>query len=395
MQKKIHEQIKEKIDRLNQSTTQYCQFSSQKNDHLLQEIIHDIVIFSEMTSSSDIHIEPQKNNIRIRLRIDGVLSEQFYIPKFIQEQLCSKLKILANLNITQTRLPQDGKFIVELKNSIKIHIRISTCPTIYGEKIVLRLLQDTALFLTLNDLGIIENELEILKNALAYPSGLILVTGPTGSGKTSTLYAALDYLNNSMKNIITVEDPVEIQLAGINQISVNTDLNFEIILRSILRQDPDIIMIGEIRDQKTAEIAIQAANTGHLVLSTLHTNSCIETINRLRQMNIQENDLIACLKLIVSQRLLRKKCTICSEKKISVHCECEAGYKGRFGLFEILNFDEKLKKYMSQNKIYDENSLIAINKFSPIQKQARLMVKKGITTEEELKRVFNISVKNP
>lgn len=390
MQKKIHEQIQQKIDRLNQSATQHCQFSSQKNDHLLQEIINDILTFSEMTSASDVHIEPQKNNIRIRFRIDGVLSEQFHIPKFIQEQLCSKLKILANLNITQTRFPQDGKFIAQSNNSVKIHIRISTCPTIYGEKIVLRLLHDTAMFLTLNDLGIIDNELENLKNALAYPSGLILVTGPTGSGKTSTLYAALDHLNHCMKNIITIEDPVEIQLEGVNQISVNSDLTFEIILRSILRQDPDIIMIGEIRDQKTAEIAIQAANTGHLVLSTLHTNNCIETINRLKQMNIQEHDLISCLRLIVSQRLLRKKCAICATKKSSMDCHCEGGYKGRFGLFEILNFDEKLKKYISQNKIYDENSLIAVNQFSPIEIQARLMVKKDMTTEEEVKRVFNI-----
>lgn len=271
-----------------------------------------------MTSSSDVHIEPEKNNIRIRLRIDGVLSEQFRLPKFIQEQLCSKLKILANLNITQTRLPQDGKWIVESKNSARIHIRISTCPTIYGEKIVLRLLHDTALFLTLNDLGMAENELGNLKKILSSPSGLILVTGPTGSGKTSTLYAALDYLNNSMKNIITIEDPVEIHLAGINQVSVNADLSFEIILRSILRQDPDIIMMGEIRDQKTAEIAIQAANTGHLVLSTLHTNSCIETISRLKQMNIQQHDLIACLRLIVSQRLLRKKMHYMLRKKIII-----------------------------------------------------------------------------
>lgn len=163
MQKKLHEHIKQKIDRLNQSSTQHCQFSSQKNDHLLQDIINDILVFSEMTSSSDVHIEPEKNNIRIRLRIDGVLSEQFRLPKFIQEQLCSKLKILANLNITQTRLPQDGKWIVESKNSARIHIRISTCPTIYGEKIVLRLLHDTALFLTLNDLGMAENELGNLK----------------------------------------------------------------------------------------------------------------------------------------------------------------------------------------------------------------------------------------
>lgn len=343
--------IQNTIHWLTQHGQQACDFSSKKNDSLLKNFVHDLIHFAEINMSSDIHLEPQENSIRIRLRVDGVLSEQFHLPKFILEQLCCKLKILANLNIAQSRHPQDGKFIFQSTNGLKTHIRISTCPTVQGEKIVLRLLKDNKTALKLNLLGMTSEQLSIFTQAISNSHGLILITGPTGSGKTSTLYSALTHINSEIKNIVTIEDPVEVQIPGINQININhkADLSFSSILRSILRQDPDIIMIGEIRDEETAQIAIQAANTGHLVFATLHTNNCIETMNRLKQMNLDQNEFISCLNLVISQRLIRKKCRNCTPHLKSNTCECIDGYSGRLGIFEILSFDEALKNYMIKN----------------------------------------------
>lgn len=370
--------IQNSIHWLTQHAEQNSHFSSKKNDQLLQNLVNDLIHFSEMSLCSDIHIEPQENFIRIRLRVDGVLSEQFQLPKFILEQLCCKLKILANIDIAQTRLPQDGKFIFHSKNGIKIHLRMSTCPTVRGEKIVLRLLKDNRTSLDLNQLGMNPKQLAVFAQAISDPQGLVLITGPTGSGKTSTLYSALAHINTHTKNIVTIEDPVEVQIPGINQININNkaDLSFSSILRSILRQDPDVIMIGEIRDEETAKIAIQAASTGHLVLATLHTNNCIETINRLKQMNIDQHELIACLRLVVSQRLFRRK--------------SNDGYHGRFGIFEILSFTESLKNDLIHNTYCNELSLITNHQFSPIHQQVFECINLGITTSEEAKRVLNI-----
>lgn len=388
----LQDTINNTIYWLTQHAQQGCDFSSKKNDYLLKNLVHDLIHFSELKMSSDIHIEPQENFIRIRLRIDGVLSDQFRLPKFILDQLCSKLKILSNIDIAQSRLPQDGKFIFYSKNGLKTHIRISTCPTVLGEKIVLRLLKDNVTSLTLHSLGMHPEQLSKFTQAISKPQGLILITGPTGSGKTSTLYSALTHINSNTKNIVTIEDPVEIQLLGINQININNkaDLTFSSILRSILRQDPDIIMIGEIRDEETAQIAIQAANTGHLVLATLHTNNCIETINRLKQMEINQHDFISCLNIIVSQRLLRKKCKQCLFNKTSTECECTDGYSGRLGIFEILSFDEALKNYIVKNAYYNTPDLTEKFHFKTMNQSALEYIDQGITTKEEAKRVLNL-----
>lgn len=367
-----------------------CEFSTKKNDQLLQNLINDLIYFSESKASSDIHIEPQENTIRIRLRVDGVLSEHFQLPKFILDQLNCKLKIMANIDIAQTRLPQDGKFIFHAKNGIKTHIRISTCPMIRGEKIVLRLLKDNQSALNLNSLGMNAQQLSLFTHAIANPHGLILITGPTGSGKTSTLYSALSHMNTNEKNIITIEDPVEVQLAGVNQININlkADLSFASALRAILRQDPDVIMIGEIRDEETANIAIKAANTGHLVLATLHTNNCIETINRLRQMSIDQNEFISSLRLIMAQRLLRKKCLHCNGQQNQ--CHCVNGYSGRLGIFEMLSFSESLTTYFMHNNFCNETDLIKLHDFIPLNQQALSYIKQNATTSEEVKRTLNL-----
>lgn len=373
-----YQKINHTITLLTQCAQQNDNFSSQKNDQLLQNLVTDLLHFAEIKMGSDIHLEPQENTIRIRLRIDGVLAEYFHLPIYFSSQLCCKLKILANMDISQSRLPQDSKFIFNFKNGLKIHVRMNTCPTIRGEKIVLRLLKNNMNALGLETLGMLPQQLKDFKHAFTEPHGLILITGPTGSGKTSTLYSALTHMNTQEKNIITIEDPVEVYLTGVNQININTkaELNFSTVLRSILRQDPDVIMIGEIRDEETAKIAIKAANTGHLVLSTLHTNNCIETINRLRQMNIDQNDLISCLRLIVSQRLLRKKST--------------QGYSGRQGIFEFLLFNEAVRKLLFNKSFFTESDLRAVSPFISLAQQAHTWVSQGITTQEEILRVMNL-----
>lgn len=374
----LEQAIRHNIHWLTQHAAQESHFSSKKNDQLLQNLVHDLIYFSEIKLCSDIHIEPQENFTNIRLRIDGVLEEYFQLPKFIHEQLCCKLKILANLDIAQTRLPQDGKFIFHSKHSMKVHIRMSTCPTVRGEKVVLRLLKDNKTSLDLHGLGMQSEQLAVFTQAILDPHGLVLITGPTGSGKTSTLYSALTHINTSTKNIVTIEDPVEIQILGINQININNkaELSFSSLLRSILRQDPDVIMIGEIRDEETARIAIQAASTGHLVLATLHTNNCIETLHRLKQMNIDQNELIACLRLIVSQRLFRKK--------------CNDGYLGRFGIFELLSFTQDLKNDLMKHSYCSELDLIKHHRFLPLHQQVLECIHLGMTTSEEAKRVLNL-----
>lgn len=383
--------LQETIHWIKQHSQQACHFSEKRNDSLLKKFVLELIHYAEIKMASDIHIEPQENFIRIRLRIDGVLSDQFHLPKEILEQLCSQLKILANIDIAQRRLPQDGKFIFHLKNDLKTHIRISTCPTVQGEKIVLRLLKDNKTSLKLDSLGMSAEQGSLFKQAISEPHGLILITGPTGSGKTSTLYSALAHINQVNKNIVTAEDPVEIQISGINQININdkAELSFSSLLRFILRQDPDVIMIGEIRDEETAQIAIQAANTGHLVLATLHTNNCLETLIRIKQMNINQTEAISCLKLIISQRLLRKKCPNCIPNKKPA-CECTDGYQGRLGIFELLYFNDELKNYFTRNTFYNIRDLIKNHQFKPLSQTAFDYIQQEKTTKEEVKRVLNV-----
>lgn len=349
---------------------------------------------------SDIHIEPFNELYRIRFRRDGFLYQAHQLPKNLAVRVVTRLKILANMNIAERRLPQDGRIHFNRSDyqgkssCMNIDIRINTCPTLFGEKIVLRLLDPVNVNLDINHLGFSATQQAIFLAQIEQPQGLILVTGPTGSGKTTTLYSALHYLNKIEKNITSVEDPVEIELTGINQINIapNIGLGFATVLRAILRQDPDIVMIGEIRDLTTAEIAMQAAQTGHLVLSTLHTNSAIDTISRLSAMEIPPYHLTSSVSLIIAQRLMRKKCLLCATVQHQNGCEdCYQGYKGRIGVFELLLMTPELEEIiLSGAKM---NAILNHAKTHGYKELAECAAEKlslGITSEAEIKRVLGV-----
>lgn len=366
--------------------------------HLVDQLIKDAI----HKRISDIHIEPFAKYSRIRFRRDGILYEAATLPSKITSQVISRLKILANLNIAEKRLAQDGRF--QFYEQRKIDIRINTCPTLFGEKVVLRLLDNKHLNITINQLGFNKLQQEIFLEKLTDPQGLILVTGPTGSGKTTTLYAALDFLNHVSKNIISIEDPIEIELYGINQVNINTKigLNFPSALRMLLRQDPDIMMIGEIRDIETADIATQAALTGHLVLSTLHTNSAFETLLRLKSMT-QELNFLHALTLIIAQRLIRKLCIHCKkvsslpfeniEKHYLPHregCEhCHQGFKGRLAIFEFLPIHESLiNLFLKRAPQHILLNQVKNSGFIPLWQAGLHLVREGATSLSELNRVI-------
>lgn len=335
------------------------------DDGPVSEFVKKLLNDAILQNASDIHIEPFSDSCRIRFRRDGLLKEVATTPPHFAARLVVRLKILADLNIAERRLPQDGRLTSEHDD---LDIRINTCPTIFGEKIVLRLLNASKIKLEIDILGFNDEQKELFFKKLSQPQGLILVTGPTGSGKTITLYSALHHLNKMEKNISSVEDPVEMEFAGINQININPriGLDFAKGLRALLRQDPDIIMIGEIRDKETAEIAVQAAETGHLVLSTLHTNNAIESIARLQSMGIDEHHFTSAVSLVIAQRLVRKLCVHCKNKN---ECEyCYHGYHGRTGIFECLTINQE--SHMS------------------LRDSGMTLVKKGITNEEEILRVL-------
>ncbi|MCH9644311.1 MAG: GspE/PulE family protein [Gammaproteobacteria bacterium] len=300
------------------------------SDEILQHAIH--------RHASDIHIENFEDNIRIRLRIDGLLHSYQQLPINLADAINSRFKIMAKLDITERRLPQDGRFEFQYQQQ-RFDCRFSSCPTLHGEKIVIRLLNTENKLLHISELGLLPQQLTTLHQVLSQPQGLILITGPTGSGKTQTLYALLNELNQEHRNIISIEDPIEIQLNQINQINVKhkIGLNFATLLRAILRQDPDIIMVGEIRDLETAEMVIRSAHTGHLVLATLHTRSANEAVNRLMNIGIHKHDIDATLKLVINQRLVRKLCQHCNHKENNPSgCEhCSKGYHSRIGIFEL------------------------------------------------------------
>jgi protein transport protein HofB len=362
--------------------------------------------------ASDIHFEPTEQHYRIRLRIDGVLQLQPALPIHLSAAFTARLKVLGNLDIAERRLPQDGQMDMDIGGS-KASFRISTLPVRYGEKVVLRLLQQTEQPLDICALGMSSRDTKLFQSALAWPQGMILVTGPTGSGKTITLYSALNALNQTGTNVCSVEDPVEIPLPGLNQTQVNikAGLNFQNVLRALLRQDPDVIMIGEIRDGDTAEIAIKAAQTGHLVLSTLHTNSTIETVIRLEQMGIARWLLASALNLVIAQRLVRKLCPYCkrsgTHKNIlppgscpnplpelqAVGCErCYGGYYGRTALFEILPIDNALRIAIASGAPLSELENIARQQgMVSLFESGCLAVSQEQTTLEEVYRVLGVS----
>ena len=377
-------------------------------------IVNSILIEALRRHASDIHIEPMEKKIRLRYRIDGVLYESPSPPKGVQSAISSRIKIMSNLDIAERRIPQDGRFKIKALNK-EVDIRVSYLPTVFGEKIVMRILDKTALSPSLEALNLAPRALADLKFAIAKPYGMLLVTGPTGSGKTTTLYSALQELNKESENIITVEDPVEYQLAGINQVQTRAEvgLTFAAGLRSILRQDPDIVMIGEIRDNETASIAVQAALTGHLVLSTLHTNDAAGAIARMAYMGIEPFMLSSSLVMTQAQRLYRKLCPFCKQaiaipEKILIEnhmdpdkfkdveffgakgCpKCSGlGYKGRGGIMEILLVNDVIKAKILETSEASSLRKVAVENGMKTLRDAGLeKVRTGETTIDEIMRV--------
>jgi type IV pilus assembly protein PilB len=363
--------------------------------------------------ASDIHIEPQANGLVVRFRIDGILRELTLIPAELQTNVISRIKVLADMDIAERRKPQDGRIVVRVGKKT-LDLRISTLPTHHGEKIVIRLLDPSAPRLLFRDLGISEHVAETLHRIIERPQGMLLVTGPTGSGKTTTLYAGLNQLRSPVVNIVTVEDPVEYQLEGVNQVQVHTKagLTFAQCLRSILRQDPNIIMVGEIRDSETAEIALKAAQTGHLVLTTVHTNDAIAAIARLIDLQVSPSLIASSVTGIMSQRLVRKLCT-CSKKvpakpeyaaqmiaaglegysqmmHIPEGCHvCDGiGYRGRVSVSEILMFDEEVRAMIRSDARPDQIRAVARARgMKTMREDALDKVAQGLTTIEEVLRV--------
>lgn len=361
--------------------------------------------------ASDIHVEPGEEGLRIRLRVDGVLHALPAFSSTISNPLIARLKVLGNLDIAERRLPQDGQFTVDIAGR-SVSFRIATLPCRGGEKVVLRLLHQVTQALDISVLGMNSIQLQAFRQALAQPQGLMLVTGPTGSGKTVTLYSALQERNRPEINLCSVEDPVEIPLGGINQTQINTraGLTFQTVLRALLRQDPDVVMVGEIRDAETAEIAIKAAQTGHLVLSTLHTNSTTETLVRLQQMGVARWMIASALLLVIAQRLVRRLCPHCCIQEgdydalplslwprrlprwRSTGCDrCYHGYHGRLALFEVLTVTPSLRQAIVSGATPDEVERLA--------RQSGMMnlfehgceaVEQGQTTVEELLRVLGV-----
>jgi type IV pilus assembly protein PilB len=377
-------------------------------------IVNSILIEALRKHASDIHIEPMEKRIRLRYRVDGVLYENPSPPKSVQSAISSRIKIMSNLDIAERRIPQDGRFKIKALGK-EVDLRVSYLPTVHGETIVMRILDKTALAPNLESLGLEQKALDDLKYAIAKPHGMLLVTGPTGSGKTTTLYSALQELNQEDVNIITVEDPVEYQLAGINQVQARPEvgLTFASGLRSILRQDPDIVMIGEIRDNETASIAVQAALTGHLVISTLHTNDAAGAIARMAYMGIEPFMLSSSLVMTQAQRLYRKLCPFCKqqvaipEKTLRFNhldpdqfkdttffaakgCpKCSGlGYKGRGAIMEILLLNDELRAKILQTSEAGALREVAVrNGMKSLRETGLSRVRDGLTTIDEILRV--------
>lgn len=361
--------------------------------HLVENIIQESI----QKNASDIHLETYEKKSRIRIRVDGNLYELIEPPLYLMPQIIARVKVLALLDIAEKRFPQDGRFKLTLENQTNYDFRVSTCPTLYGEKIVIRILNPEQTTLNLDQLGLAPHQKIYFETQLKKSQGLILVTGPTGSGKTRTLYSALQALNKSDVNISTVEEPVEIYFPDINQVNIQakSGLNFSTVLKAFLRQDPDIIMVGEIRDPETAEIAIRAAQTGHLVLSTLHANTSIKTLTRLIQMGIPTYQIANSISLIIAQRLVRRLCDFCKKQTNefyfqAVGCEhCFQGYRGRVGIFELLEIDDKISEGIFQNSSSQEIEKIARQQgYTTLKKSGLEKVKQGITSLEEILSVI-------
>ncbi len=384
---------------------------SEVNSAPVVKLVNNIIGQAIRMKASDIHIEPYENNIRVRLRLDGDLQEIMSFSKRSHMAIVTRIKIMGKMDIAERRIPQDGRIETELEGK-DIDMRISSLPTVYGEKIVIRLLDRDGFNFSKEDLGFSEKELTIFNKIIHQPYGIILVTGPTGSGKSTTLYTILKDLNKEDQNIITVEDPVEYKLHGINQVQVNNKagLTFANGLRSILRQDPDIIMVGEIRDTETAEIAVRASITGHLVLSTLHTNDTASTIARLMDMGIEPYMVSTSLIGIISQKLVKRLCPSCKiaymadtkqknilrldeKEDITIYkpkgCnKCIKGYRGRIPVHEVMFLDEKIRKLIDNKNTTDDIKSTAIKEgMKTLYESAVTLALNGITSIDEVLRV--------
>ena len=373
------------------------------------EVVNEILVDASNKGASDIHFDPHENFMKIRIRIDGALSDYAEVPNSIKKNLVTRIKIIAGMNITETRLPQDGAIKATLQG-INLDLRVSCLPTMNGEKIVIRILDYSMSSSGLENLGFSKSNYEKVLKIISEPNGIILVTGATGSGKSTTVYAILQRLNREDTNIITVEDPIEMNIEGINQVQTNSEigLTFATALRSILRQDPNVIMIGEIRDTETARIAVRASITGHIVLSTIHTNSSLNTIERLLDMDVERYLLASSLEGIISQKLARKLCPHCRKlrktndyerelfKKVlhrdideiysAEGCEiCGNGYKGRIAIHEVLIVDQKIKDAISSNLRKEQlRKLVYTSDVTTLLQDGLEKVVEGYTTFEEV-----------
>ncbi|HHI92542.1 MAG TPA: type IV-A pilus assembly ATPase PilB [Gammaproteobacteria bacterium] len=384
------------------------------DDAPVVRFVNKILLDAINSGASDVHFEPYEKTYRVRYRRDGVLKEIAAPPVALNRRISARLKVLSRLDISERRVPQDGRMKMKLSKNRAIDFRVNTCPTLFGEKIVLRILDPASAQLGIDALGYEEDQKQLYMDALQQPQGMILVTGPTGSGKTVSLYTGLNILNTEDKNISTAEDPVEINLAGINQVNVEpkVGLTFSAALKAFLRQDPDIIMVGEIRDIETGEIAIKAAQTGHLVLSTLHTNDAPQTLSRMINMGIAPFNIASSVSLIIAQRLARRLCNSCKKPadipretlleegfreedlpglKIykAIGCDqCDSGYKGRVGIYQVMPVSDAMARIIMEGgnaiQLADQAQKEGIN---DLRQSGLIKVKQGITSLEDVNRV--------
>lgn len=410
----FEEMNEESTDELISEINETADLLDETSDAPIIKLVNLLVAGAIKDRASDIHVEPYSGSLKIRYRIDGILYDILNLPRRIQSPLVSRIKIMAKLNIAEKRLPQDGRIEIKIADRL-IDIRVSVIPTAFGERVVLRLLDKSGKMLMLADLGMHDERIKLLNKLIKSPYGIILVTGPTGSGKTTTLYAALSTINRPEINIITIEDPIEYQMEGVGQIQVNPkiDLTFATGLRSIVRQDPDVILIGEIRDCETAEIAIQSSLTGHLVFSTLHTNDAASAITRLIDMGIEPFLATSSIIAIIAQRLVRVLCPHCKEtylpddesllnlgldksvlenttfyRKKGCNLCMHTGFRGRTAIFEILIVDDDFKKMVLKTSDANQLNEMALKQgMITLQKDGILKVMRGITTIEEVLRV--------
>ena len=380
------------------------------------DIVNEMILDAINKNASDIHFDPTEEELNVRIRVDGELLEYAKVPAFVKKNLLTRIKIISGMNITETRLPQDGA-IKSLSENEDLDLRVSSLPIVYGEKIVIRILNYNMSQAGLETLGLSDKNLNKIRNLIKMPNGIILVTGATGSGKSTTVYSMLQILNTVSRNIITVEDPVEMKIAGINQVQVMSDigLTFGNTLRSILRQDPDVIMVGEIRDDETARIAVRAAITGHLVLSTIHTNNSLNTIERLLDMDVERYLLGSALTGIISQRLVKRLCPKCRTSRPTTNyektlfekvlkkqvdeiytpngcSECINGYTGRVALHEVLEINQDIRDAITNNSKKSELRDYVYNKsdVTSLLEDGLEKVVAGLTSIDEILRVIDV-----